>query len=47
MEVDEDKSESTLVQRLKYPTVHGYRLGEEIGGGGFSKYVPSSTQESC
>jgi hypothetical protein len=29
-------------QRLRYPLVHGYRLGEEIGGGGFSKYVPCS-----
>lgn len=24
-------------RRLKYPLVAGYRIGEEIGGGGFSK----------
>ena len=24
-------------QQLQYPIVHGYRIGEEIGGGGFSK----------
>lgn len=24
---------------LKYPNINGYRLGEEIGGGGFSKWV--------
>ncbi|WWC73629.1 uncharacterized protein I206_107601 [Kwoniella pini CBS 10737] len=23
--------------RLRYPVIHGYRIGEEIGGGGFSK----------
>ncbi|CAD6589744.1 MAG: Chk1 protein kinase, partial [Tremellales sp. Tagirdzhanova-0007] len=23
--------------RLRYPNIHGYRIGEEIGGGGFSK----------
>jgi serine/threonine-protein kinase Chk1 len=26
-------------RQLKYPVVHGYRIGEEIGGGGFSKYI--------
>lgn len=31
MEIDE--------RQLQYPTVHGYRIGEEIGGGGFSKLV--------
>ena len=24
---------------LHYPVVQGYRIGEEIGGGGFSKWV--------
>jgi hypothetical protein len=24
-------------RQLQYPIVHGYRIGEEIGGGGFSK----------
>lgn len=24
---------------LRYPLVAGYRIGEEIGGGGFSKWV--------
>ena len=24
---------------LRYPLIQGYRLGEEIGGGGFSKSV--------
>lgn len=24
---------------LRYPTIQGYRIGEEIGGGGFSKQV--------
>jgi hypothetical protein len=27
---------------LRYPVVHGFRLGEEIGGGGFSKCVSSN-----
>ena len=27
-------------RQLQYPVVHGYRIGEEIGGGGFSKYAP-------
>ncbi|WWC92860.1 uncharacterized protein L201_007821 [Kwoniella dendrophila CBS 6074] len=31
MELDDQYSQS------KYPVIHGYRLGEEIGGGGFSK----------
>lgn len=26
-------------RQLRYPSVKGYRLGEEIGGGGFSKSV--------
>lgn len=30
------------IGRLRYPVVHGYRIGEEIGGGGFSKWVPLS-----
>jgi hypothetical protein len=24
---------------LRYPLIGGYRIGEEIGGGGFSKWV--------
>ena len=32
MDVDRETS-----RELKYPVIHGYRLGEEIGGGGFSK----------
>ncbi|KAK6908880.1 hypothetical protein I203_102885 [Kwoniella mangroviensis CBS 8507] len=31
MDVDDHHSQ------LRYPVVHGYRIGEEIGGGGFSK----------
>jgi hypothetical protein len=31
MDVDGESS------RLRYPTINGYRIGEEIGGGGFSK----------
>jgi hypothetical protein len=38
MEVDHEiRSERT--GSLRYPAIHGYRLGEEISGGGFSKYV--------
>jgi len=33
-------------QQLRYPTVHGYRIGEEIGGGGFSKYMTSILPKS-
>lgn len=36
-ELGESISAAGFDQRLRYPLVHGYRLGEEIGGGGFSK----------
>lgn len=31
MDVDDDRG------ALSYPLIAGYRIGEEIGGGGFSK----------
>jgi hypothetical protein len=34
-------------RQLQYPIVHGYRIGEEIGGGGFSKYAPFLVSALC
>ena len=30
---------------LQYPLINGYRVGEEIGGGGFSKWVHRFSQK--
>lgn len=34
-------------QTLRYPNIQGYRIGEEIGGGGFSKYLTIVPRLSC